>query len=122
MKESTSGRGEGIIRAGEREVRIQFNNRALAEAEQQMKRSVIGVAQGFAQGDTGITEVAHLLRAGMQAARRGRGGKPATLIEAYLVLDEAGFSAVAEVVMTALAEVLGYDPNAAEDEEADPND
>lgn len=122
-----AGFGEGIIQAGEKEVRVFFNNRALAEAEQQMGKSVIGVAEGFADGRSGVLELAHLLRAGMTAATRHNGrGKPASLIQAYQVMDDAGFAAVAEVVMVVLADVLGYDPKAddsADDEDdADPNE
>jgi len=103
-------RGEGIILAGEAEVRVLYTNRALAEAEQALGKSVIGVAQGFVNGDSGILELAQVLRAGMEAARREarEARKPITLNEAYEVLDEAGFAAVAEVVLIAVAEVLSY--------------
>lgn len=113
QQKSSTSFGEGIIRYGDTEVRVLFNNRALAEAEQQMGKSVIGVAQGFAQGHTGIVELAHLLRAGMEASRRAsqNRGKAATLLKAYSVMDKAGFAAVAEVVMTAVADVLGYSPD-----------
>jgi len=113
-------RGEAIVQAEDREVRVLFTNRALAEAESAMGKSVIGVAQGFADGASGISELAHLLRAGMEAARRdGReGGRALTLNDAYAVLDEAGFAAVAEPVMLAIANVLAYDPR---QEEPDPN-
>lgn len=121
QKHESSAFGEGIVRAGSREVRVKFNNRALAEAEQQMGKSVIGVAQGYAAGDSGVTELAHLLRAGMQAARRANRerGRPVTLNDAYTVLDKAGFAEVANVVMSAVGDVLGYDPNAPAPEEDD---
>lgn len=112
-------RGEATIQAGEREVRILFTNRALAEAEGQIGKSIIGVAQGFTEGTTGIGDIAHLLRAGMEAARRDAhaGGKVVTLKDAFQVLDEAGFSAVTVAVMEAVAAVLSFgtedqDPNA----------
>lgn len=116
-------RGEGIIQAGNKEIRIRFDNRALAEAEQQMKKSVIGALRGFDGGESGITELAHLLRAGMQAARRGNNdkGKPATLIEAYGVLDRAGFATVANEVLVAVAAVLSNDGKD-EDEDDSPNE
>jgi len=106
----SGARGEATIIAGEREVRILFTNRALADAEAQIGKSIIAVAQGFADGSSGITETAHLLRAGMEAARRdaGEGGRTVALTDAYVVLDEAGFAAVATAVCEAIAAVLSY--------------
>lgn len=106
----TGARGEAIISAAEREVRILFTNRALAEAEAQIGRSIIAVAQGFADGSSGITETAHLLRTGMEAARRdaGEGGRAISLVDAYAVLDEVGFAPVVTAVCEAVAAVLSY--------------
>lgn len=119
-------RGEGIIQAGEREVRVLFNNRALAEAETQMGKSIVAtLSAAQAKNDIAIKDLAHILRAGMSAARRDNGkGKPATLIEAFAVLDWAGFSLVAKEVMTAVAAVLSYDPSkkGGGDEEEAPNE
>lgn len=121
-----SARGEGIIRAGDNEVRILFDNRALAEAEQQMGKSIIAtLSAAQAKNDIAIKDLAQILRAGMSAARRDSGkGKPATLIEAFAVLNWAGFSLVAKEVMTAVAAVLSYDPNkrAEDDSDEDPNE
>lgn len=106
-------RGETILQAGDREVRLLYTNRALADAEGQMGRSIIAVAQGFASGESalGIAELGHLLRAGMEAARRDarESGRAITLNEAYSVMDEAGFSRVARAVFGAISEVLSYD-------------
>lgn len=117
--------GEGIIQAGEKEYRVLFNNRALAEAEGQMGKSVIGLLRVAQETqDIAITDLAHLLRAGMQAARRDGGGRAATLIEAYTILDKAGFGHVMEIVLKAIAGVLGHDSRkeaAGDDEEEDPN-
>lgn len=103
-------RSEKILKAGDREVRILFTNRALAEAEAQLGKSVIALAQGFAEGGSGVTDIATLLRSGMEASRRDTksGGNPVTLNDAYDVMDEVGFSEVSVAVMTALAEVLSY--------------
>jgi len=111
-------RGEATIQAGEREVCILFTNRALAEVETRLKQSIIAVAQGFADGTAGVTELVHLLRAGMQAARReAREGGAVSLNDAFEVLDEAGFTAVTVAVMDAVSAVLSFgtgdqDPNA----------
>lgn len=117
-----AGRNDVIITAGEREVRVLFTNRALAEVEGQLKRSIIAIAQGFGDGSSGVTDIAYLLRAGMEAARRDArtAGQPVTLNDAYAVLDAAGFPKVSSEVMIAVAGVLsGGDEET--DEETDPN-
>lgn len=112
-------RGEGRIRLDDRtEQEVIFTNRAIADAEQAMGRGILGVLQGFQDGSSGITEAAHLLRAGMEASRRdGRGGgKPTTMADAYAVLDQAGFAAVMTVLAEAVSAVLTYGSG-----DADPN-
>jgi len=106
----SGARGEATIQVGEREVRILFTNRALAEVEGQLKRSIIAIAQGFGDGTSGITETAHLLRAGMEAARRdaGEGGPAISITRAFEVLEEAGFALTITAVCEAVAAVLGY--------------
>lgn len=102
-------RGEATIQAGEREVHILFTNRALAEVETQLKQSIIAVAKGFAEGTAGVTELVHLLRAGIQAARReARESGRVSLNDAFQVLDEAGFAAVTVAVMEAVSDVLSF--------------
>ena len=103
-------RAEQTIDADGREVRLLYTNRALADIEQQTGKSVIQIAQGFTAGNSGITDVAHALRAGMEAHRRDSrvGGKPVTMEDAYQVMDAVGFAEVAAVVMGAVAEVIGY--------------
>lgn len=105
-----SARGEGVIPVDDKEVPVLYTNKALAAAERQMGKSVLGVSNGFLDGSAGIGDLAHLLQAGMEAARRdGRwGGRAVTLNDAYEVLDEVGFAGVAQVVMEAVATVLAY--------------
>lgn len=112
-------RGEAELQGENRTIRVLFTNRALAEAEQALGKSIIGVAQGYAEGESGITELAQLMRVGMEAARRDarEAGRAITLNEAYDALDEIGFGPAAAAVFNAIAAVLGYDANA----EADPN-
>lgn len=112
-------RGETTIALADREVRILFTNRALADAEQALGRSILGVAQGMMDGTTGVTETVHLLRVGMNAARRDAGepGPVVPLNRAYEVMDEAGFSAVMVAVMEAVSAVLSY----GQGEETGPN-
>lgn len=106
----TGARGEETFKAGSREVTVLFTNRALAGAEKRLNKGIIGIAQGLIQGTTGISEVAVLLQVGMEASRvdTKTGGNQISLDQAYAVLDEAGFAAVAEPVMKAVAAVLGY--------------
>lgn len=119
-------RGEAIIQAEDKEVRVLFDNRALAEAESSMGKSIVAtLSAAQAKNDIAIKDLAQILRAGMSAARRDAGkGKPATLIEAFAVLNWAGFSLVTKEVMTAVAAVLSYDPSkkAGGDEDQDPNE
>lgn len=115
----SGARGEGTILTDERgEVQVLYTNRALFEAEKSMGCSVIAALQGIQTNETGITEVAHLLRAGMEAARRDArsGGRPISLSNAFEVLDDAGFIAVINVVAEAVAAVISYG-----EEDADPN-
>ena len=116
-------RGEGIIQAGDREVRVLFTNRALAEAEAATKRPIIGLLEGFEDNTVGITETAALLRVGMEAARRDArvGGRPISPGDAFAVMDQAGFSTVLTVVIEAVAEVLSYGSEETGEEAADPN-
>jgi hypothetical protein len=105
-----AARGEGTIIAEGREVNVLFTNRALMQAEKVMGKSVIAVTQGFVNGTAGMNELVALLQAGMEAARRDSGerGRVVTLNDATEVLEEAGFTAVAQVVMESVAAVLSY--------------
>ena len=98
-------RGEAIIQAGEREVRILFTMRALAEAEREAGKpiAVMLSAQGF-----GIQESAVLLRAGMEAARRDArlGGTRVTLDAAFDLLEKIGLNAAGEAIGLAIAGAL----------------
>jgi len=120
----SGARGDAILQVGEREVRILFTNRALANAERQIGKSVIAVAHGFARGDTGIGDMAALLAAGMEAARQDArtGGRATTLNDAYGIMDTVGFERATQAVMEAISSVLSYkgDDGPAPDE-ASPN-
>lgn len=115
-------RSEGVIRVvedgNEREITVLYTNRALAEIEQQLNRSIIDLAQGFQAGTTGVNDITHALRAGMEAHRRDAhiSGRQVSVNDAFEILDKVGFPSVAAVVMGAIAEVLGYSP-----EGQDPN-
>jgi len=112
-------RGEATIEADGREVRVLFTNRALAEIETRLKQSIIAVAHGMADGSSGITEAVHLLRAGMEAARRdAHEGGTVSLADAFQVLDDAGYTKVVLAVSEAIAAVLSYGTDGAEPKNA----
>lgn len=125
-----TARGEGIINANGREVVLLFNNRALANAEKELGKGIVEVIGSFQSGGS-VGDIAILLRHGMEAARRDQrvGGRPVSMVDAYAVMDEAGFTAVAASIMEAVAAVLSYGGGAIEDdggseveETQDPND
>ena len=112
-------RGEQTIIVGDEEIRVLFTNRALAEAEQALGKGIFQVFQEFVDQKAGLTDTVHLLRAGMEAARRDArtGGKAVQTNDAYDVLNAVGFQRVIQAVAVAIADVLAYDP----DQETDPN-
>lgn len=103
-------RGESIIQSGEAEYRILFTNRSLAEAESACGKSVIAIAQGFANGATGIGDVAQMLAVGLEAARKDAqaGGRTMTLGDAFRIMDEVGFTVATRAVMESVAAVLKF--------------
>jgi len=109
-------RGEGTIKAGDRETHLLYTNRALADAEAVMGKSVMGAINGGYEA-MGITDLVTLLRAGMEAARRdtGEAGR-VTMADAYDVMDAVGLAGVYTVVIRAVSDVISYVPNG-----ADPN-
>lgn len=117
-------RNEAIVRAGEREYRLVFTNRALAEAEKTAGVSILALIDGFTDNSSGINGLAHLMRAGLEAARRDArdGGRPYTLNQAFEILDKAGFTPVLTLVLEAISEVLSYDGANAADGDEDPNE
>ncbi len=113
-----TARAEGIIYANGQEVTVFYNNRAIANAEKEIGRGIVDVVGSFQSGGS-ISEMTVLLRHGMEASRRDQrvGGRPVSMVDAYRVMDEAGFTAVAMSVIEAVAEVLGYGETSTEDGE-----
>lgn len=120
-------RGEETIQVDDREVRVLFTNRALAEVEGALGRSILKVLEDFSTNESGITELAHLLRAGMEAHRKDvkAGGRMVSIGDAFEILEAVGFGAVAEPVLMAVSAVLAYatsdDEDGSDDEADDPN-
>lgn len=122
----TGARGEETILVNDDEVRVLFTNRALAEAEGKLGKSIIRVMKDFVSGDSGITELAHLLQVGMEAHRKDAqlGGRMVKITDAFAILEQVGFARVAEPVMLAVSAVLDYgtsEDEADSEEGDDPN-
>lgn len=115
-------RGQRTFEAGDREITILLTNRAFASAEERLDKGIVGILQGFETGASGIREVAALLWAGMQAARRRghhiepRSGSRVTINDAYDIMDEIGLPRALTIVAETIAEAMAYesdpDPNA----------
>lgn len=116
-----SARGEGTITLEDRVVDVLFTNRALAQAEKAMGKNVLGVVNGMTTGSAGFDDLAQLLAAGMEAARRDAkvGGRVITVNEAYAVMDELGFADTMAVVVGAVAQVISYSREKEAVDEAD---
>jgi len=112
----TGARGEATIQDGEREIRLLYTNRALANAERALGKSVIAASQA-----SGVYDMVQLLLAGMEAARQESrvSGRAYTLSDAYKVMDGVGFVKVTNTVNEALAAVLSYGTETREEEAED---
>ena len=109
-------RGEATLRVDETEYHILFTNRAIAQAEAAMGRSVITVVR-----DPGVADVAKLLAAGLEAARRESKSRGLfySVNDAYRLMDEVGFAQATEVMLTAVGTVLAYKGEGEETEGAE---
>jgi hypothetical protein len=118
-------RGEAVIQAGERgEITVLFTNRALSDAESFTGRSIFSLARGLVDGQSGVTEVAQLLRAGMQSARRDARERPfaVSVDTAFAILDAAGVKNVMVALAEAVTTVIAYDGERAAGEPSGPDD
>ena len=91
-----------------------FTNRALADVERAIGKSVTALLKGMVQSgevpDVSVGDTAYLLQVGMEHARRDRQSRPQpyTLDDAFAVLDLAGYAKVVNVVMAALMATFSY--------------
>ena len=117
-------RGEATIEMPDgTEQRLLYTNRALIEAERELGKSILGIAEGFTTGTSGMSETLVLLKVGMEAARHEarEGGRRISDNGAVRVMDLVGFAGVVGPVMEGVADVLSYEPASSENEEVDPN-
>jgi hypothetical protein len=122
---ATGARGEAFIETAERTYPVLLTNRALAEAEEALGKSVLAIGQAAQRGDIGLRDTAELLRIGLEYGRReAKWGKDVVRSPlAFDILDEVGFQPVAMILLTCLLNVLSYDrekPGKGEDEETPP--
>lgn len=115
-------RGERTVEVDGEVFRVLFTNRALAEAEEELGRGILAFLQEFTDGNGGVKDVAIVLKAGLEAARRDarEGGKPVSIVKAYDAMDAIGFTTAARMVAEAISDVLSYSTDAGE--EPDPNE
>lgn len=116
---ATGARGEGFLDLDGETYVILFTNRAIADAEKATGKGILQLLNGFRGDTTGLGDLAHLLAVGLEYARReGRSRAGAYNInDAWRLLDQLGYSTVAEVVFGALTDVMMYRPKR---ETADP--
>jgi hypothetical protein len=114
---ATGARGEAVLMVGDEQVTALYTNRALAEAERATGKTILEIARGAESGNLGIGDVAQLLHVGMEHARRESraGGRSYTINDAWQVLDMLGFGAVAAAVFEAVAAVLSFSAEDADD-------
>jgi len=107
-------RGEGTIDVNGAELPVLLTNRAIAEAEKATGKSIVQLAQEAKAGSIGVGDIAALLRAGLEYGRRDAGLRRQmyTMADTYDVMDACGFAVAAQIVLTAVAEVLSYRPDA----------
>ena len=90
MAPKLGARGTARIVAGERESEVLFTNRAVAEAEAAVGRSIVAILEGYQTGACGMTETVKLLRVGMEAARRDSRAGGRVVTEGDLVTLDFG--------------------------------
>lgn len=101
-------RGDGVLTVEGEPVRVLFTNRALADAEAAVGRTVLQIVRDFES--LGIRETAQLLRVAMDAARRDdrSGTRAISMEDAWRVMDAVGFAEVATLLVQAISAVLSY--------------
>ena len=111
--ERPGARGETYLTVDGEETPVLLTNRALANAERLIGRSILLVLREAGSLSFGINETAILLREGLEQARRDQRtrAQPYRVEDAWRIMDQVGFSQVARAVMGALNTCLSYDPD-----------
>ena len=106
-----SARAERVITDSDgNETRILYTMRGLGDAEKMIGKPVLGVLTALVENKASIEEVAGLLRAGMESARRDARtmGRVVSLNDAYNLMEVVGFTVVVTAVVEAIAAVISY--------------
>lgn len=103
-------RGEATFDCGGETYTLLYNNRALADAEARTGKGILAIVDEVRGGKLSVRDTADLLVAGLEAARRDQRAphKPYTPEHAFAILDELGLARVVQVVMSAVADCVGY--------------
>ncbi len=109
---ATGARGEGWLDEADRKYPILFTNRALADAERALGKSILEVVETVHERKLSLDDLARVLVIGLEYGRKDAGDqrKSYTRDDAFGLLDEFGFGQIASTVFEALAAVLSYAP------------
>ena len=109
---------EVIIQGETQEYRVLYTNRALLNVETWTGKSIMEIVAGYVSGKTGVNDIARMMQAGMDAARKdGGSGKQVTLDDALAALDDIGTVNAATEIADAVKGVLNRDKS----DNPDPN-
>ena len=103
-------RGEAVIQTEAGEVRILYTARAIVDIEKTIGKAVPQIMQAFEVGEWYTSEIAHMLRAGMENHRRDSGmrGQIVSFNNALDMIDEIGFSSIAVFVFEAIQQFYTF--------------
>lgn len=105
-------RGESHIVVGEDEVALLFTNRALAEVERILGRSIVRILADSQTRDISIVDVTRMLQVAVSAARREAGDvRPFNTNDSWEAMDAVGFQTVLVAVFTGITAVLDFEPS-----------
>lgn len=110
------------LKVGDREYPVLFNNRALAEGERLLGKSILQFAKEAQNGSLGVSDTAYLLLVGLEAGRREAktSAKPFTVQSVFPLMDRVGFPEAMKLVVEGIAEVLGSEGTEADRDEDPP--
>ena len=107
----TGARGESHIMVGEDEVALLFTNRALADVERILGRSIVRILADSQTKDISISDLARMLQVAVSAARREAGDtRPFNANDSWEAMDQAGFQNVLVAVFLGITAVLDFEP------------
>ena len=105
-------RGETTIETAARAYPFLLTNRALADIEKTLNKSIMVIGQRARDVDFSVTDTAVILQIGLEYARREQhwSTEPVRSPLAFAILDELGFQPVANAVLQCVLDVMSYEP------------